>query len=278
MSRAKLETGVELYYETYGEGEAVVLLPGTGFACDVWREHPVSELKDQYKVIIFDSRGIGRSSPIDNFFTVNQLAADTACLLNHLEIEKAYVLGHSIGGRIALALALTYPDRVKSLFLAATGSGASIRPGEGAIQLPPLHLLETLTNRGFQEFVNYEITQTDGYFTEDFRETQPEIVGEFARIIWEHHADLRTYLRYVFARHTFEVTHQLDAIKMPVWIGIGEYDLAGSSPHLPQSIALKERIPQAVLNKLPNLSHGFFWQDPIGTKELLLRWLKESAV
>ena len=98
MGIAKLSTGVELYYETHGKGEAVVLLQGTGFACDVWRDHPVSDLKDKYRFVIFDPRGIGRSSPVHHFFNIYQLAADTAALMDYLKIDQANVLGHSIGG------------------------------------------------------------------------------------------------------------------------------------------------------------------------------------
>ena len=277
MSIAKLPTGVELYYEIHGEGEAVVLLPGTGFACDVWREHPVSDLKDKYQLIIFDSRGVGRSSPVDNFFNVYQLAADTAALLDHLKIDKAHVLGHSIGGRIALALAVNYPGKVKSLFLAATGSGPAVRAGEGAIALPQLSLIEELTTLGFERYIRKEITESNTYFMENFRKSHPEIVSAFWDLAWKRHADLRTYLRYVFARHTFEITHQLGSINVPVWIVIGDSDLAGS-PHVPQSYGLRERIPHAIFKVLSQKSHGFFWEDTEATKTLLLEWLGKSTL
>jgi pimeloyl-ACP methyl ester carboxylesterase len=278
MGIAKLATGVELYYETHGEGEAVVLLQGTGFACDVYREHPASDLKDKYKVIIFDPRGIGRSSPVEHFFTVYQLAADTAALLDHLGINSANVMGHSIGGRIALALAVNYPGKVKGLLLAATGSGPSIRIGEEAIALPQLRLLERLITRcGLEEHVRIEIMEADGYFTEDFRNDHPDIVENFLKLAWENHSDFRTYIRYVFDRHIFEITYQLGSIKAPVWITVGDADTAGGGPHYPQSISLHERIPHSVLKVLPNKSHGFFWQDPEGTKELLMEWLESSG-
>lgn len=277
MSIAKLHTGVELYYETHGEGETVVLLQGTGWACDCWREHPVSDLKDKYQVVIFDPRGIGRSSPVDHFFTVYQLAADTAALLNHLRIDRAYILGHSMGGRVALAIAVNYPDKVKSLFLAATGSGSAIRAGEEAIALPQLRLLERLITRGFEEHMRHEMIETNAFFSESFRKAHPEMVIAFWKLIWDHHADLRTYLRCLFARHTFEITHQLGSIKAPVWIAVGDTDTEGSSAHLPQSLALKERIPHAILKILSNQSHAYFWEDPERTRDLLLEWLEKSA-
>jgi pimeloyl-ACP methyl ester carboxylesterase len=274
MGIAKLSTGVELYYETHGKGETVVLLQGTGFACDVWRDHPVSDLKDKYQFVIFDPRGIGRSSPAHHFFNIYQLAADTAALMDYLKIDQANVLGHSIGGRIALSMAVLFPGKVKSLFLASTGSGPAVRPGEGAIALPSLKLLEELTDLGFQRFIQKEIMDTDAYFMESFRKSHPEIVSDFWNMVREHHADLRTYLRYVFARHTFEITHQLGSIMMPVWIVIGDSDIQGSSPHVPQSNGLRGRMPKAVFRVLPQKSHGFFWEDPSGTKKIILEWLQ----
>ncbi len=275
MSIAKLQTGVDLYYETYGAGEAVVLLQGTGWACDCWRDYTAADLQDKYRVVIFDPRGIGRSSPVDNFFNVYQLAADTAALLDHLGIEQANVLGHSMGGRVALALAVNYPGMVKRLFLAATGSGPAVRAGEDAIALPQLRLLERLITRGYKEHMRYEMVETGSFFSEKFRKAHPEIVNAFWDLIWEYHADLRTYLRCIFARQTFEITHQLGAIKAPVWIVIGDSDLEGAGAHVPQSQGLKERIPQAKLKILPDTCHAFFWEDPKGTKDIILEWLEE---
>lgn len=274
MSVAKLHTGVELYYETHGKGDAVVLLQGTGWACDCWRDYQVADLKHKYQVVIFDPRGIGRSSPVDHFFNVYQLAADTAALLDHLGIDQASILGHSMGGRVALALAVNYPGKVNRLFLAATGSGPAVRAGEDAIALPQLRLLERLITRGFNEHMRYEMIETNSFFSERFRKACPEKVNAFWQLIWEHHADLRTYLRCIFARQTFEISHQLGSIRVPVWIVIGDSDLEGSGAHVPQSQGLKERIPHAILKVLPNTCHAYFWEDPEGSRELLFQWLK----
>ncbi len=183
-----------------------------------------------------------------------------------------------MGGRVALALAILYPGKVKSLFLAATGSGPAVRVGETAIALPPLSLMEELTTLGFQEYIRHEVIETNEYFPESFRKAHPEIVTAFWQVLWEHHADLRTYIRYVFARHIFEATHQLGSIKVPVWIVIGDSDTAGPSSHLSQSLVLKERIPHAIFKILPKKCHGFFWEDPEGTKDILLEWLRKSVV
>ena len=85
MPKAQLATGVDLYYEEFGAGTPVVLLPGTGFALDVWQPHPVEDLKANNRVITLDTRGLGRTKCEAAFFTIEQLAADVAALLDHLD-------------------------------------------------------------------------------------------------------------------------------------------------------------------------------------------------
>ena len=190
MPNVSIETGVDLYYEEKGNGPAVVLVQGTGFALDVWSEHPVEELSADFRVITLDPRGVGRSKAQDEFITVEQMASDVAALLRHLEVDRAHLVGHSIGGRIGLALGLTYPKLVSSLTLAATGSGAAIRAGEDASPMPQHRLLQRLIERGLEEHVRSEILETDGYFTESFRESSEDVVAAFYERAWRNHADL----------------------------------------------------------------------------------------
>ena len=62
MPVAHLDTGVDLYYESHGEGEPLILIPGTGFAGDVWDIEQTGPLAKNLRVITFDQRGCGRSS------------------------------------------------------------------------------------------------------------------------------------------------------------------------------------------------------------------------
>src|SRR5919202_6785265 len=129
MPTAKLPTGIEMYYGSHGAGEPLVLLPSTAFAGDVWHLEQVGPLAERLNLIILDPRGCGQSSRPDRVYTIEQMAGDVIALLDHLEVPAAHVLGHSMGGRIALTMALDHPGRVKSLICAATGSGIPPRPG-----------------------------------------------------------------------------------------------------------------------------------------------------
>src|SRR3954453_10397005 len=117
MPVQRLPTGIDLDYETHGQGEPLVLIPATGFAADVWLPEQVPALSQSTQVIIFDPRGCGRSSGPSTEYTIGDMAADVVALLNHLGVPAAHVLGHSMGGRIGLAMALDWPGRVKSLIM-----------------------------------------------------------------------------------------------------------------------------------------------------------------
>src|SRR5439155_19778861 len=131
MPAQALGTGIDLYYESHGEGEPLVLIPSTGYAGNVFDQYQVPELSKSLQLITLDQRGCGRSAPGGGVYTIDQMACDVYSLLTQLKIESAHVLGHSIGGRVALRLALNFPGRVRGLILAASGFGAAGEWGGG---------------------------------------------------------------------------------------------------------------------------------------------------
>jgi len=274
MPKTKLKTGVDIYYEEHGKGVPVILLQGTGFALDVWSPHPVRELSQSHRVIVLDPRGIGRSPCEDMALTIDLIAADIAELFDHLGAEPAHVVGHSIGGRIGLELALNYPGRVRSLVMAASGSGAAVRPGEDAQPMPQHRLLVRLAERGLKEHVRHEILETEGYFTDKFRAEHPETVKQFYETAWKNHSDVSWYFRYVMARHAYEATYRLPFIKPPVMIVVGSSDMAGGGAHFPASKMLADRIPGSELKILNGVSHGFFWERPDLAADTLQAWFR----
>jgi pimeloyl-ACP methyl ester carboxylesterase len=107
---------IEMYYEVQGEGSALLLISGLNSDHGLFRLF-VPRWAERYRVIVFDNRGVGRSTGKETPFTVESLADDAAALLGALGIERAHVLGISLGGRIAAALALQHPALVRSLIL-----------------------------------------------------------------------------------------------------------------------------------------------------------------
>ncbi len=113
--------GINIYYEIHGKGQPLLVI--TGLSIDLTTlETATSELSKSYRVITFDNRGAGRSDKPDIPYTIDMMANDTAELLRTLGIGPAHVMGISLGGRIAIALTLQYPELVKSLTLVSTGA------------------------------------------------------------------------------------------------------------------------------------------------------------
>jgi 3-oxoadipate enol-lactonase len=107
--------GTELYYEEQGEGMPLILLHGLGANRAMFKQE-MEYWGSSYRVIGLDSRGHGRSDkPAE--FTLNDHIEDTVALLDHLGIQKAHVLGVSMGSYIAQGVALAHPDRVEKLVL-----------------------------------------------------------------------------------------------------------------------------------------------------------------
>lgn len=113
--------GINIYYEIHGEGEPLVLICGLGADLSSWAMQ-LAEFSQKYKVIVFDNRGVGRTDAPDAPYSTAMMADDVVGLMDAIGIDKAHILGSSMGGFIAQELALKYPQRVKSLILASTGA------------------------------------------------------------------------------------------------------------------------------------------------------------
>jgi pimeloyl-ACP methyl ester carboxylesterase len=113
---------ITLAYETHGSGEPLVLISGLGY--DRWQWHKmVPGLLAHFTVIVFDNRGVGQTDKPDGPYTAQMLADDTAGLIQALGYQRAHVMGHSMGGYIAQALALSHPATINKLILASTNFG-----------------------------------------------------------------------------------------------------------------------------------------------------------
>lgn len=120
MARARAN-GIELYYEDHGSGPPLLLVPGLGADTRLF-SGVTAALAASCRVIAFDPRGGGRSDAPPGPYSIEQMADDAAGLLDALQIERATVVGYSMGGRVALSLALDHPARVDKLVLAATSA------------------------------------------------------------------------------------------------------------------------------------------------------------
>ena len=275
MPNVNLPTGANLYYETHGQGEPLVLIPSTGFSAEAWKPSQLP-LADSTNLILHDPRGCGRSMAVQQVYSINQMANDIVALLDHLKIPAAHLCGHSMGGRIALEMALNFPGRVKSLIMAASGSGQVPRPGPDCVPGLPHWLVLRLVEKGFEKALREEYCDTSAFFTDDYRKQNTEKIEAFFQQVWPTHAKLSEYIHLIIARHNWEATHRLGDVTVPTLILIGDNDSARSN-HLAQAESLKKRIAGAELRLLNGQSHGFFWQAPDETNKTIADWVRSNS-
>jgi pimeloyl-ACP methyl ester carboxylesterase len=124
MAKAHLN-GIDIAYESYGDGFPIVLAHGLAATKESW-DGQIGPFMERYRVVVYDARGHGESDspPVDDAgYTMDQLVDDQKALMDHLGIEQAYIGGLSLGGMIAMRFALKYPQATRALMLFDTSPG-----------------------------------------------------------------------------------------------------------------------------------------------------------
>ena len=136
---------IDLYYESGGRGEPILFIHGLGSSCRDWREQ-VLFFSTGYHIVVYDVRGHGKSDKPPGPYSVPMFASDTAELLKALDVESAHVIGISMGGMIALQLAVSYPELVRSLVVVNAGPDLVARSFKDRIAIMQRKLMTRLLN------------------------------------------------------------------------------------------------------------------------------------
>lgn len=129
--------GLEMYYEVHGSGPPLILLHGAYMTVDMMGPL-LPGLAETRQVIAVEQQGHGRTADADRPITYEQMADDTAALGRHLDIDTADVVGYSMGGGIALQMALRHPDLVRKLVLASAGFASDGMPEIARAMFPSI--------------------------------------------------------------------------------------------------------------------------------------------
>jgi 3-oxoadipate enol-lactonase len=240
--------GSRLYHEVRGHGEPIVLLEGLGGDIGGWRRN-IPRLAGELTVAAFDHRGNGRSTASDAPMTMATFVEDTLALLDHLEIDRAHLYGQSFGGMVAQEMALTEPDRVRSLILACTHPGIRHAVPVRAAG-PKARPWEAMYSPGFLREHPEEVA-------EDQRLGTPQRPA-MARRQWE-------------AMQGFDAYDRLPSLRLPTLVIHGTEDRA---VHPDNARILAERIPGARLVLLEGAGHVYHAEQPEAADRAVLGFVR----
>ncbi len=256
---------INIYYETHGDGFPLILI--RGLSSDVYRWPPnfIAELSKHLKIILFDNRGAGRTDKPVIEYSIEMMADDTTGLMKVLNIEKAHILGYSMGGHIAQEIALKYPEKVKKLILCSTGCG-------GPNGIPASEEVRTALAINREGLSDEELVRNwiIFYFIESFIRDKPDEVDEYVRRSLLAPIPSHSYRRQLKAINKFNSYKRLKNIRTPTLILSGKEDIL--VPH-ENSILLAENMPGAKLVLLDNLGHGLFTPKPLLLAKAIIEFL-----
>lgn len=219
--------GAEIYTETTGEGEPMLLIAGLGGQGSFWH-HQVAALSEHYRVITHDHRGCGRSTATRIVSSSREMAVDVVALMDAMEIESAHIVGHSTGGAIGQHLAVTYPDRVRSLVLSASWAGPT------PLFIDLFHTRrDILINCGVKHYMMVgSLLASPAWWIATRYESQQAFLGP--RL--DTFAGLEIELARLNAVMTHDLRHRLNEIKAPTGV-ISARDDALTPPDLSTELA-----------------------------------------
>jgi pimeloyl-ACP methyl ester carboxylesterase len=256
--------GVSLYYEVYGEGEPLVLIEGLGTATWLWWKQ-IPELSQHFRVIIYDQRGVGQSDKSDVPYSIPMLADDLAGLLDALGVDKAHILGISLGGCVAQEFALRYPERVNRLVLCSTsfGGARTIAPASDVL----VALVTPVADRDdLRDRVALSVS-------EEFAAAHPGEIDQMVAWRLENPQPFFAYRRQMMSAVGWASEDRLQQIAAPTLILAGTADRV-----IPVGNAqlLADAIPGAQLQLLEGAGHLIQVEQPEAFNSAVVEFLKQS--
>ncbi|MBI5565294.1 MAG: alpha/beta fold hydrolase [Chloroflexi bacterium] len=262
---------ITLAYETHGSGEPLVLISGIGY--DRWEWHKmVAGLAQHFTVIVFDNRGVGHSDKPAGPYSAQMLADDTAGLIAALGYERAHVMGHSMGGYIAQALALSHPELIDKLILASTNFGG---PHHIPVTPEAMAVLTDVQSDPVTRFKNgLAISTAPGY-----ADKNPDMIETW--LAWRvqnpidpaaYQAQLAIGLALFAENACFE--GKLQHVTASTLILFGAHDRV-----VPPGNAdlLAREIPHSTIELLPDAGHFFPIETPDDANAAILKFLKGDS-
>jgi pimeloyl-ACP methyl ester carboxylesterase len=245
---------IQLFYQVNGDGFPLLMIQGYMGGHNAWF-FQTRAFKKHYQVIVFDNRGIGKTQRSPAPYTVKTMADDAVGLLNHLGIDKAHILGMSLGGIVAQEIAINYPEKVEKLVLVCTTTGDDEITNVHPDMLKALDLEEGDTRPELRD-LDFRQTTTAivslAFNKRLYRLINIPLVKLYMKLV--DMEGIQQQLEAVVGHSTGDRIHE---IKTPTLVITGTEDRV-ISPLSSEHIAGK--IPGARLVKLEGGSHSFFME------------------
>jgi 3-oxoadipate enol-lactonase len=229
------------------------LIMGMSGTALTWGEPFLNALREDFETIVYDHRGIGASSHMDEPFTIAQLGADAANLMDALELDSAHVMGISMGGMVSQELALAQPERMRTLTLGCTycgGAGSSLTSAE-VIQ----RLGEGMTsgNRALALRTAWEVNVSPDFAAD------ADAYARFVATGMERAVAVPVIMAQMQAIVAHDTSTRLETVHAPTLVIHGTADQM-----IPVANAqlIAERIQGSRLEIMDGVGHLFFWEDP----------------
>jgi pimeloyl-ACP methyl ester carboxylesterase len=255
-----MSEAVDCDYSIQGSGPALFLTHGIGAAKNAWR-FLLPELSKYFTVVTYDLRGHGNSPVTNKNFTLDDLVSDLEKIREKTKIDKAHFAGHSLGGMIAPAYAIKFPNRVLSVGLLSTVAGRSDVDKKNVLKI-----ISEMEKTGVEQTLQ---KLTNRWFTNEFIEENSDLVKTRLKQVID--TDPEVFLNVFKIYANTEMITWLKNISKPCLLMTGENDLGCSPDH-------NKRMASEILNSklviLPKYKHSFLIEAPKEVAKNLIEFIK----
>lgn len=236
--------GCNLYHEVHGStGPALVFAHGRGGCTASWWQQ-VPAFRDDHRVVLIDHRGFARSACPDGRH-LDHFVSDMAALLDHLEIDRAVLVGQSMGGRTALGMAVHHPDRVRGIVLSCTAGG--------------LLIPEVEATQEARQTIPRGIEAPTAALAPAFRDANPAMTFLYEALRAMTPVQGPLFRASLAALDGGVTPADLAGYHVPTLVLSAEFD-----PLYPRHVlaAVAAAIPGATLTHIPGSGHSPYWEMP----------------
>ena len=259
---------VNLEYYVEGAGSPLLMIQGMGGQASSWGEPFMERLRPHFTTVRFSNRGVGLSDNPGNVVTIPAMADDAAGLLSVLGIERAHVLGISMGGMIAQDFAIRHAARVQGLVLGCTGCGPA-----HSVPAPP----ETMAKLGQMMGLPAE-ERVRAYWaltvTPEFLESGNDLLEEMIQMVRaapEELVRLQATMALQFGAITAHTSYdRFEEIKAPTLVIHGDTDALVPAAN---GEMIHEKIAGSQMHIIAGVGHCFFWEKPEESADVIVEFL-----